>query len=102
MFLSNNPQWNTARDIVEYRGFSKGYISKAVESLLAKELIGIKTSRTDRRYQHLEICPKAAEAIQILSKAQKEFIGKIVSCIGEEDANAFTKTTQKLLDNMRQ
>lgn len=33
LFLANNPQFHTARDVVALRGFSKTYVSKAVDLL---------------------------------------------------------------------
>ena len=40
LFLSNNPGKDTARDLTEYRGFSKSYVSKALEPLRAEGKIG--------------------------------------------------------------
>ena len=41
LFLYNNPTLNTARDIVYYRGFSKAYVSKAVDPLIRQGMINI-------------------------------------------------------------
>ena len=38
LFLYNNPTLNTARDIVYYRGFSKAYVSKAVDPLIRLDM----------------------------------------------------------------
>ena len=51
LFLYNNPTLNTARDIVYYRGFSKAYVSKAVDPLIRQGMIDMTTDPSDRRRQ---------------------------------------------------
>ncbi|MEG0780823.1 MAG: helix-turn-helix domain-containing protein, partial [Oscillospiraceae bacterium] len=53
LFLHNNPQYNTARDVAEYRGVSRAYVSRAVELLLGRGLLRVEVHPTDRRYQLL-------------------------------------------------
>lgn len=36
MFLANNPQWDTARDIVEFRYLAKSHVSAGIERLAAR------------------------------------------------------------------
>ena len=52
-FLQNNPEKDTAADIVELRMLSKGAVSKAVESLIQKSILERKPDREDRRKIHL-------------------------------------------------
>ncbi len=37
VFLQENLEYNTAKDIVEFSGLSKGLISRSIESLLKKK-----------------------------------------------------------------
>lgn len=39
LFLANNPQYDTARDVTEFRGLSKSQVSQAVELLVAEGLV---------------------------------------------------------------
>ena len=43
LFLRNNPEYNTARDIVSMRGFAKSNVSMAVDSLRRKGFLTIQT-----------------------------------------------------------
>ena len=52
-FLQNNPEKDTAADIVELRMLSKGAVSKAVESLIQKSLLDRRPDQQDRRRIHL-------------------------------------------------
>lgn len=46
LFLANNPQYDTARDVTEFRGLSKSQVSQAVELLVAEGLVsGHRTAR---------------------------------------------------------
>ena len=53
LFLANNPSFDTARDIVEYRSMSKSHVCKSVESLSQKGLLSGRQDEEDRRVTHL-------------------------------------------------
>ena len=58
IFLVNNKE-NRGCDICDFRGFSKSYVSKAVNKLLKRGYITIKQDEKDKRYQHIIINAKA-------------------------------------------
>jgi len=70
LFLANNPGYDTARDITEFRGISKSQVSQAVDLLAAEGLLLRTPDRKDRRIVHLSITEaglpvaRAAQAIQ--------------------------------------
>ena len=55
LFLANNPDYDTARDVTLYRGMSKSQVSQAVELLCAKGLLQRTPDEADRRMVHLAI-----------------------------------------------
>ena len=69
LFLANNPDCDTARDVVELRGLAKSQVSQAVEQLVRRGLLERRPDDTDRRIVHLSIpeagLPLAREAQQI-------------------------------------
>ena len=71
LFLSNNPGFDTAMDVVKYRSVSKALVSKAVESLSARGYLTLHTDRRDRRYTHLVLTEAAAPALRALHGAQE-------------------------------
>ena len=102
IFLNNNPACDSAKDIVKLKGFSKAYVSKAVEPLLAKGLISIKVDEEDRRCQHLKITAKANPILLNLKEMQQNFFKKITDGISQEDIethlhviNRFSENAQK-------
>ena len=84
-FLFNNPKCDTAKDIVQLKGFSKAYVSKAVEPLLKKGFISIEVDKSDRRCQHLKLTSQSEEIVGELHKKQMEFLKKLTNNIPEED-----------------
>ncbi|MEG0019031.1 MAG: MarR family winged helix-turn-helix transcriptional regulator [Oscillospiraceae bacterium] len=100
LFLANNTQYKTATEVVEHRGFSKGYVSKAVEQLQSKGLISIKTGKEDRRYQYIEVLPQAAQTIEELRGAQLGFWAAVSRDINGEDIISFNRLVVQLLKNI--
>lgn len=59
LFLANNPQYDTARDVTEFRGLSKSQVSQAVELLVAEGLVSRTPDSSDRRVVHLSLTEEA-------------------------------------------
>ena len=72
-FLKNNPQKDTAADIVELRMLSKGAVSKGVEALIQKELIRRYPDAEDRRRLHLKLTDRSEPILTDIERAQTEF-----------------------------
>lgn len=85
LFLANNPQYNTARDVVQYRGFSKTYVSRAAESLVRQELLTTVQSAADRRVQYLHLTERASLPVSLLRRTQKEFFQFLTEDLSDED-----------------
>lgn len=88
-FLNNNPSCDTAKDIVRLKGFSKAYVSKAVEPLILKELIKVEVDKNDRRCQHLKLTEKSKPIVIKLYNMQSEFVEKITKGIDPKDIEKY-------------
>lgn len=86
LFLANNPQYNTARDVVQYRGFSKTYVSRSVESLVRQGLLTTVQSAADRRVQYLHLTERAALPVNLLRQTQKEFFHFLTEDLTDQEA----------------
>lgn len=80
LFLANNPNYDTARDIAEFRTLAKSQVSQAVELLAAEGLLQRTPDGNDRRVIHLSITsegmPLAREAQEIQARCgQQLFAG---------------------------
>ena len=100
-FLQNNPGKDTAVDIVELRGLSKGAVSKAVESLIQKSLLERIPDTEDRRRIHLRIKPEAKPVTEMIDEVRREFLDAVLDGFGHEELEAHTRFFQRMFDNTR-
>lgn len=98
LFLYNNPTLNTARDIVYYRGFSKAYVSKAVDPLIRQGMINMTTDPSDRRRQLLSISG-GAEIAEKLRTAQAAFLSALTEGIPQSELDCFMAVNEAMYKN---
>ena len=65
LFLANNPDYDTARDVAELRCLAKSQVSQAVEVLTGRGLLARRADGEDRRVIHLEIRRSSAPAASV-------------------------------------
>ena len=94
LFLHNNPELNTARDAVAYRGFARSNVSTAVESLEKKGWLTVKPDAQSRRVKRLCLRTERREEIERLSVRQNEIIKVLTSDFTPEEE----ETLRVLLD----
>ena len=99
-FLYNNPEKDTAADIVELRMLSKGTVSQA-ESLIQKSLIRRSQDKNDRRKIHLYLTEKAEPVTSSIVLMRKEFNKEVFFGISQEELDLFHKINDKINDNIR-
>lgn len=73
LFLHNNPDCNTARDMVHLRGLAKSNVSTALDSLRTRGLVESRPEENNRRVNRLFLLPAAAPLIEGLSRRQAQF-----------------------------
>lgn len=100
MFLANNPEYNTARDICEIRGIRTGIASVAVDLLVKNGYIHRLPDASDRRITRLILTEKSEEIIQSGRLIQREFGLQLTTGISEEEMTAYMKTAQKFRENI--
>ena len=97
-FLQNNPEKDTAADIVELRMLSKGAVSKAVESLIQKSLLDRRLDQQDRRRIHLILRPEAGPVTGSIESVQDEFWDMVLEGFTEEELEGYARFRKKLLN----
>ena len=99
IFLVNNKE-NRGCDICDFRGFSKSYVSKAVNKLLKRGYITIKQDEKDKRYQHIIINECAEEIVSKLQDVQKKHMQYLKRNIDPDDFKVFMKVMKQIVNNM--
>lgn len=92
LFLHNNPELNTARDAVAYRGFAKSNVSTAVEALEKKGWLTVKPDPKSRRVKRLCLSIEREAELSRLVKCQTEVICALTA--------GFTEGEKEMLQNL--
>ena len=100
-FLQNNPSKDTAADIVELRMFSKGAVSKAVESLIQKSLLERIPDTEDRRKIHLRLKSQAGPVTESIDEVREEFLKIVLEGFSKEDLDLHRKLVARLFENVK-
>ena len=101
-FLYNNPERDTAADIVERRMLPKGNVSAGVETLVQKGLLMRRQDQTDRRKIHLSLLEKAVPIVQEIEEINKKFRRQIFKNISNDDLKTYEITTDFILENLKE
>lgn len=98
MFLANNPEYKTARDIVDIRKIKANLVSVNVDKLVNEGFL-IRESTADDRRKTLLICtPKAQPIIDRGHLLQENFFKELLGNIPLEQKETFFKTLE-IIDN---
>lgn len=100
-FLRENPGFDTARDVAVYRGVSKGYVSKAVETLVKEGFLEVRPDKSDRRMQHLVIAEKAKKAAEALHDAQINFYAAVTAGLSDVELHGMLSAIEKCAANVQ-
>ena len=104
MFLANNPDYNTARDIVEVRRLKANLVSINVEKLVKDGFLERIPDAKDRRKNVLNCTENAKAVIEKGRQLQGDFFGSLFNGIDEESRRQFYGVIEKIsmnLDNIR-
>ena len=104
MFLANNPDYNTARDIVEIRRLKANLVSMNVEKLVQEGFLERIPDAKDRRKNVLICTENAKPVIEKGRQLQIDFFESLFNGINEESLRQFYVVIEKLgtnLDNIR-
>ena len=100
-FLQNNPEKDTAADIVELRMLSKGAVSKGVDSLIQKSLLERIPDREDRRRIHLKLKPEAADLTESIEDVRREFVDTVLEGFTKEELDTHRQFFDRIFENAR-
>lgn len=101
LFLSNNPNYNRASDIIKYRCLTKSHVSLSIDALTKRSIIHKTVDAQDQRVIHLTINPTNQPMILELQKLQKQFMNQLVKNIDEEDLEIFKNIWGLMIQNIR-
>lgn len=101
LFLANNPQLDTATDIVEKRRLTKSAVSMAGRTLQEKGLIHGGYAGGNHRSIHLQICDKALPIIEEGKQAQNKFLDILTRGFTAAEQTTLRSYILRMIDNIR-
>ena len=101
LFLSENPDYNTARDIVEYCGLVKSHVSLAVSGLEEKGLLERFYYDGNHRSIHLEISEDAGALVAELTAAKNAYGDALKGGLTEDEAEQFIALCEKITNTVK-
>ena len=100
MFLSNNPKYRSARDIVEVRKLKANLVSINVDRLVKEGYLERKCVEGDRRRIELCVTTKAEHIVEMGRKVQKKFILDLFDGLSKESLESLSADFSKMEMNL--
>lgn len=99
MFLHNNPQHNTAAEIVRIRKSTKSHVSTSLKELEGKGLIERIPGADNKKHIEIVLLKKAEPIIENGIKAQREFAKQVLTGLSEEEMRTCKAVFNKICHN---
>ena len=100
LFLANNPEYTTARDIVEVRSIKANLVSQHVDRMVREGYLCRKEVQGDRRKRDLSLTEKVVPIIEAGRKMQTDFFETLFYGVSEGEKRAFFETMDIMSRNM--
>lgn len=99
LFLYNNPELYTARDISVFRNIKPNVVSLHVDKLVSQGYLLRQPVNGDRRKIRLVCTEKAAPVTQKGRAMQRQFFMQLMNGLSEEELEIFKRCFQVIADN---
>ena len=99
MFLHNNPQHNTAAEIVKIRKSTKSHVSTSLKKLENKGFIERRHSEDNKKHIEIVLRDKAELIVEAGINVQKQFAQNVLSGLTEEETHMCIKVFNKICNN---
>ena len=100
LFLANNPQFDTAAEIVSIRKIAKSHVSLAVSGLTERGYLEKSRDCRDRKKSHLIITEKASSMVKDAQKFQSEFREQMLAGFSKEERTLLQDFTRRISRNL--
>ena len=99
MFLHDNPQHNTAAEIVKIRKSTKSHVSTSLKKLENQGFIERIQSQENKKHIEIVLQDKAASIVEAGTNVQKQFAKNVLLGLTEEETDMFIKVFNKICNN---
>ena len=99
MFLNNNPQYDTANEIVKIRHLTKSNVSSAVDYLEKRKLLKRERDEKNRKIIHLSLLSSADKIIADGKKIQLVYGKTLIHGFSKEEKTLFKDFFERVCAN---
>ena len=99
MFLHNNPQHNTAAEIVKIRKSTKSHVSTSLKKLENKGLVEKIQSENNKKHIEIVLLDKAKLIVEAGTNVQKQFAQTVLSGLTVEEKQMCIRIFDKICNN---
>lgn len=99
IFLHNNPQHNTAAEIVKIRKSTKSHVSSSLKNLENRGLVERIQSADNKKHIEIVLLEKAVPIIEDGIKVQKEFAKTLLQGLSQEEKRICVEVFNKICKN---
>ena len=100
MFLANNPEYDTARDIVEKRRLAKSHVSVGVDALAERGLLERRRQEGNRKTIHLRLTAAAAPIVEEGRAVQRRYGECLLSGFTQEGRRQLARLMDRVAENV--
>lgn len=100
LFLANNPDYDTARDIVEKRHLTKSHVSISLRDLMERGFIRKEHRNGNNRTVHLVLLPASDEIVCKGQKAQAAFLSIVTNGFSPTEMENFYSYINRMNNNI--
>ena len=101
IFLHNNPDFNTARDIVELRGLSKSNVSTALEALRLRQYLTVRPDPDSRRVRRIFLREEKRDVVEALAARQQETLDRLTEGFAPEELAQMQQFLDRMEENIK-
>ena len=99
MFLHNNPQQNTAAEIVKIRKSTKSHVSTSLKKLENKGLVEKIQSKNNKKHIEIILLDQAKLIVEAGTNVQKQFARTVLSGLTVEEKQMCIRIFDKICNN---
>ncbi len=99
MFLHNNPQQNTAAEIVKIRKSTKSHVSTSLKKLENKGLVEKIQSENNKKHIEIVLLDQAKLIVEAGTNVQKQFAQTVLSGLTVEEKQMCIRIFDKICNN---
>ena len=100
-FLNDNPDFNIAQEIANFRLLSKSKISEAITSLEAKKLLNRQKDNKDHRKIHIYLSNTSKKIIQDIIEVKQQFISQLFKDFKDEEIADYQQYISRIINNSK-